>query len=265
MTENPWNSTANAEEYDHYVRAGGIYRHLARDLAARAGVARAHRVLDIACGTGAATEACLAELPPDGEVIALDASAEMVAVARAQILDPRARFAVAAAADLAQVCQAPVDRAVCSASLWHFPSPRAVFGALAQVLDAADGVFVFNLSAAMIRSVPTPIHPFQVTLTRMIDEVGGRQPRDSLLQIDLDQLDRALVEEGFQPAERETVPYRCPQRELMDLLEIPALLEPLAPDLTEEQRDQVLREARRRSDPDEIVDVPWIGLRTRLR
>jgi SAM-dependent methyltransferase len=263
-TENPWNSEANAEEYDHFVRDGGIYRHLARDLATRLEVDRANRVLDIACGTGAATEACLSELSSEGEVVGLDASAEMVAVAEAQIPDPRAHFRVAAAADLAQVCDGPVDRAVCSAALWHFPSHRAVFRALAQVLDPVDGVFAFNLSAAMVRSAPTTVHPFQVTLTRAIEEAGGGPPQEPMSQIDLSRLDQTLVEEGFEPTERSAVRYRCAQRELMNLVEIPALMEPLAPELGEWQRAAVVQEARRRSDPEERVEILWFSLRTRL-
>jgi len=78
-------------------------------------------------------------------------------------------------------------------------------------------------------------------------------------------LDQMLVEEGFEPAEQTAVCYRGTQAELMDLLEIPALLEPLAPDLSPATREALLHRARRASDPDEPVDVPWIYFRTRLQ
>ncbi len=261
---NPWDSALNAEAYDGFVRENGVYAALGRELVQRAEVDSALRVLDLACGTGAATEAALATLPADGEVVAMDASAEMVSVARAQIADPRVRFEVAPAADLARVAAGPVDRVVCNAAFWHFPAPRPVLRAVAQVLDPVGGVLAFNVSAALVRGEAAPLFPFQVTLTQLIEEASGGTSQGQPVEVDPAALDQVLAEEGFEPAEQWRYTYRCAQRELMDLLEVPALLEPLTPELDPPRREEVLREARRRSDPGAPVEVPWIGFRTRL-
>ena len=44
----------------------------------------------------------------------------------------------------------------------------------------------------------------------------------------------------------------------MELMEIPAMIEPLTPGLSDEVRRLALRRARETSDPEERVEVPWI-------
>jgi SAM-dependent methyltransferase len=79
---------ARAGEYDEDMRRALAGQREVLDAQLRAFAARG-RVLEVACGTGALT----AELVPfANEITALDASTEMVELARARVTDPKVRF-----------------------------------------------------------------------------------------------------------------------------------------------------------------------------
>jgi ubiquinone/menaquinone biosynthesis C-methylase UbiE len=262
--DSPWQGWINAEVYDLFVREHGIYRALNRRLAELAEIAAARRVLDLACGAGATALACLAQLPADGELWGVDGSAAMVAVARAQVRDPRARFAVAAAAAIEEAVAGPFDRAVCNAALWQFPALPPVLAAVARLL-VPGGLFAFNVPAERLAGEESPVHPFQVALARAIERKTHRPFSPSATSLDPERLGEWLAEAGFAPPKRERFTYRGPQGELMDLTEIPAMIEPMTPGLTAADRRAVLRQARRRTDPQEVVEVPWIYFVARRR
>lgn len=70
-----------AEVYDEqFVPA--LFRQWGPVMCDAAGIAPGQRVLDVACGTGALTEAVAARASPGGAVAGLDANPEMLAVAR---------------------------------------------------------------------------------------------------------------------------------------------------------------------------------------
>ena len=75
-----------AEVYEEqFVPA--LFRPWGRVVTAAAQLAPGQRVLDVACGTGALTEAACERVGPEGSVAALDANAQMLAVARRKPLD----------------------------------------------------------------------------------------------------------------------------------------------------------------------------------
>lgn len=256
-TADPWKSRLNAEVYHGFVREHAIYRELNRRLVELAEIASAGRVLDLACGAGATALACLRRLPARGELVGVDASEAMVDVARGQVRDPRARFFTAAAAAVEEVVRGPFDRAVCNAAFWQFPAPRPVVAALGRLL-APGARFVFNVPAERVAGEEAPVHPFQVALARAIEEHTGRLFPRTPAGLDPGALAEWLEEAGFEPAGRERFVYHGPQGELMELMEIPAMIEPLTPGLSEEERRAVLDRARERADPEERVEVPWI-------
>lgn len=264
----PWAGWRNAEVYDAFVREHGIYPALNRRLAALAEVDRAKRVLDLACGAGATALACLERMPGRAELVGVDGSEEMVSVARDRVLDPRARFHVAAASALEGVAAGPFDRAVCNAAFWQFSDPRAVLAALARVL-ASGAIFVFNLPAERLASSgpsmgPSHVTPFQVALARAIERRTGH-PFEVPETLDPERLEHQLDEAGFHRIERHPFAYRGRQGELMELMTIPAMIDRLAPELEEEERDEALEEAKRRTDPEQRVVVPWVYLVARRR
>ncbi len=255
--DTPWSGWANAEIYDAFVREGSIYRRLNLHLVELAEIASAHRVLDLACGAGATAEACLAVLPPDGELVGVDASAPMVELARGRITDPRARFEVASAADAERVVAGPFDRALSNAAFWQFPARRPVFAALGRLL-VPGGLFAFNVPAERLKGEPSDIHPFQVALAREIEARTGRPFPRTPTTLDPGRLEHQLGEAGFRALRRERFELRCRQAELMELMEIPAMLRPMTPDLSEAERREALDRAKERADPDQPVRVPWV-------
>lgn len=87
-------------------------------------------VLDVGCGTGRVTEALL-ELVPDGRVLAIDASQEMVDLARRRLAD-RARVWRQDVLEL--VLDEPVDVIVSTATLHWVPDHDRLWQRLAAVL-----------------------------------------------------------------------------------------------------------------------------------
>ncbi len=103
-------------------------------LAAR-GIAPDASVLDVGCGTGRVTEALLA-LVPRGRVLALDASAEMVELARSRLGE---RATVWREDALELELTEPVDAVISTAALHWMRDHERLWARLAQALRA-DGV-----------------------------------------------------------------------------------------------------------------------------
>jgi trans-aconitate 2-methyltransferase len=99
-------------------------------LARLEGIARDATVLDVGCGTGRVTEALLA-LVPHGRVLALDSSADMVALARERLGD-RAQVWCQDVLDLE--LDEPADVVVSTAALHWVPDHDRLWARLGQAL-----------------------------------------------------------------------------------------------------------------------------------
>ena len=253
----PWRGRFNAEVYDRFVRERPIYRTLNEHLCELAKVERARRILDLACGTGATTLECLKHMPADAEIVGVDASQEMVDVARENVQDPRAEFFVAPAASVGGIVDGPFDRVVCNAAFWQFPAARPVLIAL-STLVAPRGLFVFNVPAERVAGESAPVHAFQAALARCLEERIGKASDPPSSTFNPERFADDARETNFDIVDRERFVYHGEQGELVDLMTIPAMLAPLAPGLSHDECEAALEAARRRIDPEQPVEVPWI-------
>ena len=140
----------DASSYDRLVGANpGYFDHLRRS-AARLGLpgrGAGLRVLDVGCGTGLSTAALL-ETYPDAEIVAVDASAEMLAQARAKTWPATVRFVHSHAEELAAHGVAgPFDGILAAYLLRNLPD-----------VDAG----VADLRALLAPGAPLAVHEYSV-------------------------------------------------------------------------------------------------------
>lgn len=253
----PWHGWLNAEIYAGFTDRHSLYAELNRTLVEAADVSRAKRILDLACGTGATTRVLLTQIGPTSEIVALDASEPMVEVARTRIRDARVSFHVVGAGSLGEVLEGEFDRVVCNAAFWQFPAPRPVLEAVGRCLVPA-GRFAFNVPAERVMGFDgAAVHGFQASLARAIEDVAGRRMSEPPVVLDPARLSDWAEEVDLRLCWTTTA-WQGRQSELMELMEIPAMIEPLTPGLDAATRAEILRIARRRIDPDERVTVPWV-------
>ncbi len=251
----PWRGWRNAELYQAFVHRERIYRWLNRQLIQRAQLDEARRVLDLGCGTGATTRAALAELPSEAEVVGVDVSLEMVEVATANTPDPRARFVVTKARDMAAVVRGPFDRVLSNAAFWQFEAVGEVLEAASDLLSPG-GRLVLNMPADR-QGDARGAHPFQLALARAVEERTGEPYRSFATQLEPHELESLACQHGLEPVLCEERAYHGQQGELMELMGIPAMLASVASSLPRRQAREALDEARSRCDPTERVQVPW--------
>jgi len=91
----------NTEAYEAYI--GRWSRLAAEAILGWLALPPGQSWLDVGCGTGALTQAILAAADPS-EVLGVDLSADFLATAEEQIVDPRVRFAVGDARALPVWC-----------------------------------------------------------------------------------------------------------------------------------------------------------------
>lgn len=257
----PWDGWQNAEIYQGFVSDFPIYRLLSRRLADHAHLQDAHRVLDVACGTGATSRACLRRMRHDAELVGVDQSEAMVTLARTHTSDPRSSFRVAPAARLHEALgdEPRFDRAVSSAALWQFSRPGRAVASLARLL-APGALFVFNVPVHRLADREGPVHALQVALARAVADAAAGKDSDAGGdgRLEISSIRRWLEDAGFADVEERHHSVRSRQDELLELMRIPAMAERMAPDLAEVERERAFERVSRRVDLGEEVEVPWI-------
>jgi ubiquinone/menaquinone biosynthesis C-methylase UbiE len=137
-----------AASYDRMtVLNPSYFRHLRRS-ARRLGLRPTARILDLCCGTGRSTEA-LVRTYPAADVVALDASEGMLAVARGKRWSPRVRFVLGDATDPgAAGCGGPYDGILMAYGIRNVPDPDRCLANLLDLLAPGGAICFHEYSVA---------------------------------------------------------------------------------------------------------------------
>jgi ubiquinone/menaquinone biosynthesis C-methylase UbiE len=157
-----------AEVYDElFVPA--LFAQWGPVVAAAAGVKSGDRVLDVACGTGAATIAAADVVGPGGSVVGLDANPEMLAVARRK---PSQIEWIEGAAEALPLPDQSFDAVVSQFGLMFFRDPLKALREMMRVLRPTGGLAV-AVCDAVERS------PGYAALAALLDRLFGEHIGDA--------------------------------------------------------------------------------------
>ncbi len=138
------------EIYDEHL-GPLLFEHYAADLAARVTVPAGGRVLELACGTGIATERLRAALPDDVAIVATDLNEAMLDLARNKRGNlANVHYQVADALDL-PFEDGSFDAVVCQFGVMFFPDKAAGAREAARVLKPG-GAYTFNVWDSLDRN-----------------------------------------------------------------------------------------------------------------
>jgi SAM-dependent methyltransferase len=128
------NFTQSPEAYDRFESTWGMFAELSRRLIRAVGIKPTDRVLDVGCGSGASCGP-LIEAVSDGELVGLDITPEMLALARQAFVGrDRVSFVQGDAARLDQAVEPPFDAVLYTASAFLIPDLGASLAAAVRVL-----------------------------------------------------------------------------------------------------------------------------------
>lgn len=133
----------DATSYDRLVGANpGYHEHLAKsaERLRLPGLGQGLRLLDIGCGTGASTAALL-KAAPHAQVVAADASAEMLEVARAKKWPSNVTFVHSRVEDLAaNGVEGPFDGILAAYLIRNVADPDKEIGSLLSLLKPGSSI-----------------------------------------------------------------------------------------------------------------------------
>jgi ubiquinone/menaquinone biosynthesis C-methylase UbiE len=155
---------ALAAEYEHgMARVTALH---AADLAGALGVRRGDRILDVAAGTGAVTEALAARTGDEGLVVATDVAAGMLAFARRRFdgAGVSVRYVLSAAESLPFADQC-FDGVACGFGIQHMADVEAALGSMRRVLRPG-GRCVVSVWDVVGKDIKTPINDAFTALSR---------------------------------------------------------------------------------------------------
>lgn len=129
-----WQLTRRAARHYQTSLVPVLFEPWAIDLVARCGIDAGSRLLDLACGTGAITRAVAPRLGPDGEIVGLDRSEEMLAIARRCVAsDVRVDWRLGDAASL-PFPDSSFDAVLCQQGFQFFTDHQRALVEIARVL-----------------------------------------------------------------------------------------------------------------------------------
>lgn len=115
------------------VMTAGLYKIWNRKVVRATGLRRGDAALDLACGTGSLTRKLAEAVGPEGSVLGIDFSAEMLRAAQARPA-PNVEYRLGDATDLASVPPARFDAATIAYGARNIPDLDGLFAEMARVL-----------------------------------------------------------------------------------------------------------------------------------
>lgn len=263
-----WDEETNAEAYNAFTLAHPMYGLTSRDLARRAGLATADRVVDLCGGTGATARAVLDLAPPWAHVLSLDSAAAMQRVGSRTLTDPRLSWRTAAAEELAEhVPAGSADAVICNSAVWKTDT-RAVFPAVAQILRPG-GRFVFNIGGgfAGVRHSDELSARSSPSLKALVHQVATRAygytlpPAPAAVispKLTLAAVTEQLAAAGLEATEAEVIAQHSTMAERKAWLSIPVFAQPEGGGFTHAQRMEILDAAYALTSPDTPTVTSWL-------
>ncbi len=165
--------------------SGGRYR---REVLEQAGVRPGMRVLDLACGTGQVAEAAARLVGPGGEVVGVDPSVGMRAVAVEKMKRLRERdaevapfVALAGGAEALPVADASFDAVTMGYALRHVPDLVGAFREMRRVLRPGGFVLALEISAPTNPLLHWPLKAYLRGVVPPLSRVLTGDPRSTTL------------------------------------------------------------------------------------
>jgi demethylmenaquinone methyltransferase / 2-methoxy-6-polyprenyl-1,4-benzoquinol methylase len=125
-----------AGRYDllNTVMTAGLHRLWNRKVVRATGLGSGGRALDLACGTGSLTRDLAKKVGPEGYVLGIDFSREMLRAARARRPSPNIVYRLGDATDLRNVLSGAFDAATIAYGARNIPDLAALFSEMARCL-----------------------------------------------------------------------------------------------------------------------------------
>lgn len=217
------------------------------------------KVIDLASGTGAASRVLLAR-HPGAQVWALDASEEMLRVAR-ECDPPCISHVHVSGEDMHSVDLPVVDAAICCSAIWQMNIPQVLDQISARL--RVGGQFVFNIGEAFLDQPTSQGYDsirFDYELARSAIALGAGSAdpdrlKSSSSPISLAELERQIQASDFELVEVTNTVQTTSTYELVEWLSIPEYL-PRINGLDSEQIKLALRQTAERV-PDLEMSTQW--------
>ncbi|MET0741225.1 MAG: methyltransferase domain-containing protein [Candidatus Nanopelagicales bacterium] len=226
-----------AESYEQNL-VPMLFAEWGQHLVDAAGVISGQRLLDVACGTGAATRVAADTVGPDGSVVGLDLNENMLVVARRFRADIEWRRGDAAALPFGD---ASFDAVLCASGLMFFPDVAQSLAEMARVLRPGGTVATQTWASTDAQAGYGP----------MIDVVARHAGADAVGLVntyfrlgDLEQLSRLFTAAGLAVSSTRTL------SSMIELPSVDALVRseiestPLIDQITDAVYERILEDAR---------------------
>jgi ubiquinone/menaquinone biosynthesis C-methylase UbiE len=219
------NFDQSAELYDQFEDRFGFFEWLTKELAASCGVVSGMKVIDIGCGTGTSSEVLGTLVGPNGKVLGLDFSEEMLNLAREKVgvgKNNNIDFRLCGANEIDTISDLDVRIVLYNACIFLIPEPEMVLQKAYDILPGS-GTIGMNYLITLSDHPKTTTDPFTVPdLFHRLHSTGevfapyGRRIND------ISQLPTILDGIGFQSIRTGVVTRQLDLEEVRAFYSIPA-------------------------------------------